>query len=60
MTTTSGARPDEGTPQRRVLVVEDEPTIAHAVASIRFAISDLGGAGISMDSGIGIKGSNEG
>jgi DNA-binding response OmpR family regulator len=33
MMTIPGARPDDGTPQRRVLVVEDEPTIAHAVVS---------------------------
>jgi DNA-binding response OmpR family regulator len=33
MTTTPVSRPDDVSPQRRVLVVEDEPTIAHAVAS---------------------------
>jgi DNA-binding response OmpR family regulator len=33
MTTTPASGPDDATPQRRVLVVEDEPTIAHAVAS---------------------------
>jgi DNA-binding response OmpR family regulator len=33
MTMTPASGPDAATPQRRVLVVEDEPTIAHAVAS---------------------------
>jgi DNA-binding response OmpR family regulator len=33
MNTTPVSRPDDVSPQRRVLVVEDEPTIAHAVAS---------------------------